>query len=683
MTSTEATKRRTTTRWRALAIAVTALAPMASIAVEAAAEESPWEARRRVLAKMTTDSSVLINVTAREMPSSPDVLHLGRRATKALERCVSDNADTAIRIECIGMLRAIGDSSALPTLRAALADWEPSVRHEAIRALEDMPHPDSFRPLEKLLGRGDEEPSNHLAILSAMGALGSHDAVRVLRRELGRRDSDRRAVAFRALWRSRHLMARTTLEGDVAAALASDDPGLVLAATEASAELRAGRLVRPLVPLMQSQDPEIRNKAVYALGRIGDPVATQALVAHLPKVREARMLNNIAFALERLDRGAFYREMEKLAAHRQAVIRLNAAFVLGDVRRAEGLPLLRRSLGDESDFVRTSAVVAIGKLGTDDGVADLEKLADDPNLAIREEAIHALVRLTKGKRADLLHDKLFASALAKSPRAGDLRRRAALELGRLRDPRVRAYLVACFESHSCSLGEVEDFLRADSDPTTSGRLLLEWARGRTEVTDLVGDLKPKGVDGVALSAYERARASGERWWLERSADLLGSVGGDGARPRLVGQLESKDTWLRAHVSVAAARLGDEKATERIPKDLDELPVVWLPRYARLVARIAEPPVRARLAPELERRAKASEPAVALAAASVLLAWDPEKAFFRLLDGLAATSVVERETAERVLRKNRDEKLTWVMRRALARETRPSVRDRLRVLLDGR
>ncbi len=670
-------------RWGVLGLALGALAPVASVALQAAAEESVWEARRRVLAKMTTDHGVLINVTSREMPSSPDVLNLGRGATKALERCVSDNADAQIRIECIGMLRAIGDRSALPTLRAALADWEPAVRHEAIRALEDMPHPDSFAPLARLLSRKDEEPSNHYAILSAMGASSSHDAVRLLRAELARRDSDRRAVAFRALWRSRHLMARTTLEGDVAAALAADDPGLVLAATEASAELRSGRLVRPLMPLMHSQDAEIRNKAVYALGRIGDPVATKALVSHLPKVREARMLNNIAFALERLDRGAFYREMEKLAGHRQAVIRLNAAFVLGDVRRPEGLPLLRRALADDSDYVRTSAVVAIGKLGTDDGIGDLEKLADDPNLSIREEAIHALVHLTKGKRADLLHDRLFASPLAKSANGAGLRRRAALELGRHRDARVRDFLVACFESHSCSLADVEAYLRADSDPTTGGRLLLEWARGRTDLTHLLGDLKPAGSASIALSAYQRAMAGRETWWLHHSADLLGAVGGDADKPRLSGNLDAKDTWLRAHVAVASARLGETRADGHLLADLDNLPVVWLPRYARLVAVIAEDRARNRLRPELERRARSSEPDVALAAASVLLAWDPEPAFFRFLDALASPAVADRELAERYVRKNRDEKLTWVMRRALARENRPSVRDRLRVLLDAR
>ena len=57
---------------------------------------------------------------------------------------------------------------------------------------------------------------------------------------------------------------------------------------------------------MGSANSRVRNRAIYALGRIGNKAATAALVAQIPKVREARMLNNIAFALERLDAKAFY-----------------------------------------------------------------------------------------------------------------------------------------------------------------------------------------------------------------------------------------------------------------------------------------------------------------------------------------------------------------------------------------
>ena len=675
-----------------VAAGLTALALLPTLGVawnaDARSEsESPWTARQRVLKKMSTDPSVLINVTHREMPASPDILNLGKRSTKALERCLADNASAGLRLQCAQILGALGDRRALPTVRSALDDWEASVRYQAVRTLEAMPDPASFGPLTKLFKRQDEEEFVRGAVLEALGALGSKQAVQFLRKEMRRRpkekDPDRRADAFRALWRSRHLMARATLVGDMVHALRTDHDGLVLAVTEASSELRDRRLVRPLIPLMQHGHAEIRNKAVYALGKIGDKTATRALVKHMPRVREARMLNNIAFALERLDRKAFYPAIDKLAAHKQAIIRLNAAFVVGDVKRPEGLPILKRVLGDPSDFVKTSAIVAIGKLGTKDGITELTPFVDAKNPSIRQEAVYAINELSGGKRADLVHDKLFDSAFAKSRRGVEVRRRAAVKLGELGDARVRDYLLACYESHQCGLWEVSGFFESDKKPSTAGRLLLAWSRGRLELTELVGDMRPPGVLAMATSSYGSARASGQLWPLLRSADLVGDVGDPKGIAHLQRELDAKDTWLRLHVAVAAVRLGHPKATAVLLERLDNAPVTWLRRAARLLARIEEPAARKQLRPEFEKRSKSSDVDVALASAAILLAWDPEKGFFRFLDALASSSTRERELALAYLRRNHAKRLTWVMRRALARETRPFTKDLLRTLLDGR
>src|SRR5690349_10178883 len=78
-------------------------------AQEAPVTESPVAARKRVLAAMATDPSVLINVTDREMPASPDILNLGKRGTKALERGLSDNVDAGVRSTCAMVLGRLGD----------------------------------------------------------------------------------------------------------------------------------------------------------------------------------------------------------------------------------------------------------------------------------------------------------------------------------------------------------------------------------------------------------------------------------------------------------------------------------------------------------------------------------------------------------------------------------------------
>jgi HEAT repeat protein len=678
-------------RWLGPALFGLALLPAAAVAVRASdgdvdappssyADVDPWEAKKRVLAAIPTDPAILINVTDREMPASPDILNLGKRGATALARCLADNVDAGIRSTCATLLGRLGDRAALPALQAALDDWEPEVRRAALGALREIPDKTSLEPLVKLYGRKDEPAENRARALAALGALSHPQAVAVLRGALKAPAAEGepafRTDAFEALWTSRHLMARETLIGDVALALASRESALVVAATGAAAELRSPRLVRPLIPLLDSSDADVRNKAVHALGLIGDKTATKALLAKLPGVRDARMLNNIAFALERLDREAFYASIRKVIEHKQAIIRLNAAFVLGDVKRPEGAGLLAKALDDPSDYVKTSAVVALGKIGTPEAVVPLRRFVDAPNLSIREEAIYALYAVDK-KSADLVHDKLFQTSVY------DVRRRAAIALGEAGDPRVRSFLLACLEQGACSASEVVGFVRADRDPSTASRVLLSWARGRSDLAGLIAELRPPGTVPLAVSSVDAALAAHEGYAAKGAMDLVGDLGDASAAPHLEGELQATDTWLRLHAAVALARLGDADGDTVLVRDLDNAPADWLPAFVAVMRRVAEPAARARLLPAITARAKSPSPDLAIAAAAIHLAWDPEAAIFRMLDALASPSARERDLAERYLRRDRSDRVTWLLRRALARETREDTRDRLRELLDGR
>jgi HEAT repeat protein len=651
---------------------------------EAAVELTP---RERLLQAMPRDPSVLINVSAADLPASSDVLDLGKRSTEALERCLADNVDPAARAYCAALLGAIGDRRALPALHVALEDWEANVRVEVLSAIARLGDPSSYGAVVKVWRRKEESESLRHQALGVLGALGHKDAVQLLRAELrkkpGEGDEDYRVVAFLALWRSRHLMARETLISDVNATLATGHTGLLLAATDAAAELRAPALVRALVPLLTHKDEEIRNRAVYALGLIGDAQATRALLDTLPKVREARMLNNIAFALERLDKPAFQKAIVGLARHKQAIIRLNAAYVLGDVKLPEGQPLLEESLGDPSDFVRTSALAALGKLGRTEAEKALLRFSEDPIPGIREEAVHALFALAPERYKDKLHDTLFASPFARGAAGHGMRRRAALALGRAGDLRVREYVLACFEQHACRYSEVDDYFAKDRDERTGGRLLRAWSLGRTELTDLLGQLRPAGTLPVALATQDAAAASGFSELLGRSLDLVGDVGTDAERDRVAPHAGTRDVRRRLRALTSLARLGSPSSGAQLMTELERMPAEWLPTFARAVSRVKEPKVRDTLRPELEKRTRVADPDVALAAAAVLLAWDPEQGVFRMLDGLSAPGTRERELAESYLKRNREPQLTWVLRRALAREPRPFTADRLKRLLAER
>lgn len=694
-------------KWMALLLAFSALVPSAAFMKNALADEEEEgdapqagealssdqlsKKRRAVLLAIPKDETILINVNQRDMPASPDVLNLGRRGTKALSRCVSDNVDDNLRALCAEMLGRLGDRGGLSALQGALEAWSPVTRLAAIQALRRIPDPSSVTGLAQILSREDEDEINRGMALEALGAMSNARAVKLVRDALRNPPQGLalRVPAFQGLWKSRHLIDRPELVKDVTFALGSDDSGLVLAGTFAASELRAPELVPALVRLMKHADTRIRNRAVYALGKIGDKTATSALLEQLPHVRESRMLNNIAFALERLDPQAFYKAARGLVTHKQAQIRMNAAFVLGDVRRPEGLPLLRGALDDKNDMVKLSAVTAIGKLDAKDGQKVLEKYVDDPNQSLRRAAIYAIYALSGYQRTGLVYDKLYlpagpgsAPSLGRSlPDATQLE--AAIALGRAGDPRVTRDLLTCLELNTCNLGDVDGFLRTAKSPDIAGRTLLSWAKGRSDLTDLVAVLKPQGAGALARSEIQASLAHSALTRALRAIDLAGDLSDAQATELLKSLLPQENTRLRLHAAVALARENDAEAAKLLLRDMDNLPQEQLPSLVRLLARVKEPKARAALAPELDRRAAGADLPLALAAAAVNLEWQPEQAIFRLLAALAAPTRIERDLAEKYLVRDERSITTGLLRRALAREGRPAVRDQLRRILDLR
>src|SRR4051794_36472626 len=116
-------------------LALAALLPSAAVVRTAMADDDEDDApqggevlssdqlskkRRAVLLAIPNDEAVLINVKGRDMPASPDVLNLGKRGTKALARCVSDNVDDRLRAMCAELLGRLGDRAAIPALQGAL-----------------------------------------------------------------------------------------------------------------------------------------------------------------------------------------------------------------------------------------------------------------------------------------------------------------------------------------------------------------------------------------------------------------------------------------------------------------------------------------------------------------------------------------------------------------------------------
>ena len=365
------------------------------------------------------------------------------------------------------------------------------------------------------------------------------------------------------------------------------DAELAREAIALAADMRSPRLMRPLLALINTSDQRTRNRAVQALGLIGDRTRCRRSSSCFPRPAMPGCSTTSHLRCSGSTSRRSPARFRRMASHKQAVLRMNAAFVLGDVRQTQGLPLLERMLADPSERVQLEAVLAIAKLAPNaEAVRLLEKATTSRNTGVRavaidavgvhgnersipgleqllalspplaaddqERVIGAIYRLSKGKRADLVHDRLFMST---DP---GVRRRAAILLGRANDPRVHDYLLSCFEAQQCPLPDVEGFLRADRDPRVPGRVLWIWMRGRDELLGLIGALRPPGASALVRSGLDVAIA--RRDWA--SAQGLASLLGDLQDPASRAPLQAAAGAGRRVVSRSRARRAGQAGRRR-------------------------------------------------------------------------------------------------------------------------
>jgi hypothetical protein len=187
-------------------------------------------------------------------------------------------------------------------------------------------------------------------------------------------------------------------------------------------------------------------------------------------------------------------------------------------------------------------------------------------------------------------------------------------------------ILTCLELATCSFGDVEAFLRTSKSPDVPGRALLAWTKGRNDLTDLVATLKPQGAGPLARSEIQASLAHKAVLRALKAIDLTGDLTDAQAAELLRSLLSHENTRLRLHAAVALARTDDAAAAESVMRDMDNLPQEQLASLVRLLARVTEAKARARLGPELDKRAAGPDaPRAAAAGAAAKLAWDPEPA----------------------------------------------------------
>ncbi|MBA3827038.1 MAG: HEAT repeat domain-containing protein [Ktedonobacterales bacterium] len=127
---------------------------------------------------------------------------------------------------------------------------------------------------------------------------------------------------------------------------------------------------------LASADPasHVRSAAAGALGQLGDPRATQPLLAAFSADAENRGL--IAGALSQIGDRSVIPAMLAALGHGDSDVRDNAAYVLGTLGGPEVLDPLLHALKDVAPEVRYTAAEALGTLGDVRALPALQAVAE-------------------------------------------------------------------------------------------------------------------------------------------------------------------------------------------------------------------------------------------------------------------------------------------------------------------
>ncbi|MDF3052820.1 MAG: lyase domain protein repeat-containing protein [Geminicoccaceae bacterium] len=164
------------------------------------------------------------------------------------------------------------------------------------------------------------------------------------------------------------------------------------------------------VKATQTEDADVREIALRALARIGDPQAVETLVTALASA-EPWLAPRIADILARHGDVVVDPLIELLNTSRNHPARSWAANVLGEVRAQRAFPALVRGLDDPNDEVRAKSAAALGRLGDRRAVPPLlDHLLTDPAAFVRVRIASALSQLEGAEIVDRLVRALGDSA---------------------------------------------------------------------------------------------------------------------------------------------------------------------------------------------------------------------------------------------------------------------------------
>jgi hypothetical protein len=185
------------------------------------------------------------------------------------------------------------------------------------------------------------------------------------------------------------------------------------------------KVIAALTEALKDSDLEVRQQALFTLGRYGDPSSLDAIVGALGDA-DAEMRQRAAFALRQYDSPRVRQALAGALKDKDAEVRQQAAFALGAQRSKEAVDPLLGALADADSEVRSQAAFALAQIRDPRAADALMVAARDKDAEVRAQAFFGLAQLGDPRAKDLA----IAGLKDASP---EVRRAAAMTLATVID----------------------------------------------------------------------------------------------------------------------------------------------------------------------------------------------------------------------------------------------------------
>lgn len=426
---------------------------------------------------------------------------VGKKAVPALVAAIDGHPREGGRYYATHALVHIIDPIAIPGLLRALENPKAEIRGQAVSALSVQdPAKVPSKPIRYCLL--DPNAQVRAVACTAIGAIGDRSAIPAIRRRLLDTDAEVRARAMQALVKldgARALPFIVPLRVDTK---------IQRVFAYALREIPEAAAEDQLLWLLENAEPNARTEAIQALGERRSERAVAPILKSL--LADEKQVYGHEEALSLIGPVAAPALLEAYPRSSNSA-RYGIVGALGRTRDRRALPILRACL--TSTELTAQAIEALGHLGDREAVPWLRPYLDSEDDWIRSRAILALGRLR-----DASSFSRIVSFLARDDEAND----AAMALGFLGDPRAIDPILGTLQREKIEgRWQIVDALGYFRDPRLVPFLIKELdhpdgAMGAAQALGRIGD-------PVALPALRKAAESDDERIKSRAEAAIAAI----------------------------------------------------------------------------------------------------------------------------------------------------------------